>query len=218
MSDGPEFAIFLDANVLAKPVTRTLLMIAGQVSGYGTTWSAYVEDEANRHLRSGQTSVTEMRTRASQQLSGPGHDPQRFACTAASDRQVLADVEAAQAQFIVSEDVDDFGESDLASLGVTVVNPDLFLSTRTTAAAYLDAVRFLAQRSNNPHRTPEDFHRALGRVHPMTVQTHRAVFPSVTPLPATHHPPRDLARGTRCLTCLSVKSTVRLGVCPDCAP
>jgi len=29
------FTVFLDANVLAKPVTRTLLMAAGATSGYG---------------------------------------------------------------------------------------------------------------------------------------------------------------------------------------
>jgi hypothetical protein len=31
---------FLDANVLAKPVTRTLLIHAAGQSGYNVTWSA----------------------------------------------------------------------------------------------------------------------------------------------------------------------------------
>ena len=47
------FAVFLDANVLAKPVTRTLIMAAGPLSGYGVTWGQYEEDEANRHARPG---------------------------------------------------------------------------------------------------------------------------------------------------------------------
>lgn len=50
-SSGPTFTVPLDANVLAKPVTRTLLMLAADASGYGVTWSGYVEAEANRQLR-----------------------------------------------------------------------------------------------------------------------------------------------------------------------
>jgi len=125
MNEGPGFTIFLDANVLAKPVTRTLLMIAGDASGYGTTWSASVEDEANRHLRPGQTSVAEVRVRAGLHLSEPGADPERYPATSVSDRQVLADAVAAQAMFIVTEDVDDFGEPDLVSAGIAAVNPDI---------------------------------------------------------------------------------------------
>ena len=49
--NGPSFTVFLDANVLAKPLTRSLLMLAGRASGYGATWSEYVELEANRNLR-----------------------------------------------------------------------------------------------------------------------------------------------------------------------
>jgi hypothetical protein len=43
--------VFLDANVLAKPVTRTLLLIGANGSGLAVTWASYVEVEAERHLR-----------------------------------------------------------------------------------------------------------------------------------------------------------------------
>ena len=216
MNEGPGFTIFLDANVLAKPVTRTLLMIAGDASGYGTTWSASVEDEANRHLRPGQTSVAEVRVRAGLHLSEPGADPERYSATSVSDRQVLADAVAAQAMFIVTEDVDDFGEPDLVSAGIAAVNPDLFLSVRVSTAGYAEAVGFLSRRSRTPHRTPDDFHRALGRVHPMTVRAHQSAFPGTTPLPATHNQPGELYRGNRCLICLTAGMGVILGLCEPC--
>ena len=56
------FVVLLDANVLAKPVTRTLIMAAGARSGYGVTWSQYEEAEADRHARFGQTTVPELST------------------------------------------------------------------------------------------------------------------------------------------------------------
>lgn len=42
---------FLDANVLARPVTRTLLMVGASDANLVVTWSAYVEAEA--HLVAG---------------------------------------------------------------------------------------------------------------------------------------------------------------------
>lgn len=39
--------IFIDANVLAAPLTRTLLLSAAQSSGYTFTWSAQAEAEGS---------------------------------------------------------------------------------------------------------------------------------------------------------------------------
>ncbi len=51
--------VFLDANVLASPVTRTLVLAGGRTDGLLLTWSAHVEAEADRHARgaSSRTSV-----------------------------------------------------------------------------------------------------------------------------------------------------------------
>lgn len=46
------------------------------------------------------------------------------------------DAEAAGARFLVTEDVDDYGLADLASVGISAVNPDLFLAERLTREAY----------------------------------------------------------------------------------
>jgi len=43
--------VFLDANVLAKPVTRTLLMVGGLPSGFRAVWSLAGDQEAARHMR-----------------------------------------------------------------------------------------------------------------------------------------------------------------------
>lgn len=52
--------VFLDANVLASPVTRTLVVAGGRVDRLLLTWSAHVEAEADRHARgtSSSTNVT----------------------------------------------------------------------------------------------------------------------------------------------------------------
>ncbi|MDR1214480.1 MAG: hypothetical protein LBK54_10430 [Propionibacteriaceae bacterium] len=207
----------MDANVLAKPLTRTLLVIASAASGYAVTWSGHVEDEANRHLRPAQKSVTEVRVAAGRELSEPGEHPERFAGTEAKDRQVLADAVAADAAFLVTENVADFNQADLESTGVVAVNPDLFLSIKLTAEGYREAVEFVSRRSKNPHLTPAEFHIRLGRAHPLTVETHKSSFPDATPLAATHNLPAVRYRGNRCLNCLQISEPVTEGLCARCA-
>jgi hypothetical protein len=73
-------------------------------------------------------------------LSPTGAGAARFAATRESDRQILADTAAAKAWFLVTEDVDDFAETDLNRAGVTAVHYDLFLAERTTEAGYLAAL------------------------------------------------------------------------------
>jgi len=48
---------FLDANILAKPFTRTLLWVGSRHSDFAVTWSQRAETEANRHLRPGATPI-----------------------------------------------------------------------------------------------------------------------------------------------------------------
>ncbi|MCL1841293.1 MAG: hypothetical protein FWF75_06065 [Propionibacteriaceae bacterium] len=211
------FAVLVDANVLAKPVTRTLIMAAAARSGYGATWSQYEEDEANRHTRSGQTSTTTVRTLASGELSPIGVDAGRFATTSAKDRQVLADAVAAGALFIVTEDVDDFGQADLEAAGVAAVNPDLFLSIRATQEGYLEALTFMTHRFRTPARTVAQLHVRLGRAHPLTVAARASLFPDDEPLSAAHNPPAEMYRGNRCLGCLQICPVVETGLCSKCA-
>ncbi len=50
MANDPTL-VFLDANVLARPVTRTLLLVGADPSGRAIRWSAHDEAEADRHAR-----------------------------------------------------------------------------------------------------------------------------------------------------------------------
>lgn len=87
---------FLDAAVLASPVTRTLLIAGSDPAGLAITWSRCAEDQANRHLPPRATSLTTVRERIlSRELGPTGTRPERFAQTQVSDRQILADAEAA---------------------------------------------------------------------------------------------------------------------------
>jgi hypothetical protein len=69
-SDRP--LIFLDGNVPARPVTRTLLLAGADESGLAVTWSAYVETEADRHVRG--SALLGLR---SEETAGPGTLPCR---------------------------------------------------------------------------------------------------------------------------------------------
>ncbi|MDR1187266.1 MAG: hypothetical protein LBK95_07405 [Bifidobacteriaceae bacterium] len=207
--------VFLDSNILAKPVTRSLLMFAADASGYSVTWSAYAEREGDSHLRGSAESLGRVRAMAEMSLSAAGREPNRFQGTSLKDRQILADAMAAHAHFLVTEDVDDFGSADLTASGITAVNHDLFLSERTTRLGYARALRLLSERMTNPPRTPEQLHVALGKSHPLTVAAHRLSF-DAEPLPATDNPPAQTYRGCRCLRCLKADQSLTLGVCAEC--
>ncbi|MDR0283715.1 MAG: hypothetical protein LBI33_02335 [Propionibacteriaceae bacterium] len=207
--------VFLDANVLAKPVTRTLLVYAGNLSGYDVAWSRHVEEEADRNRRPNQAPVRVAREAAQMEWSLAGVRADRYESTEPGDRQVVADAVAADAIFIITEDVDDFGLTDLVVAGMAAVNPDLFLSVRATDDGYAQAIRLMSAGMTNPCRTPEELHARLGRQHPLTTKAHRSVF-DAKPLPPVNNPPGVLYRGQRCLACLGVREGLTAGVCDGC--
>ncbi|MDR2374586.1 MAG: hypothetical protein LBD77_10965 [Bifidobacteriaceae bacterium] len=215
----PAFAVFLDANVLARPATRSLILFAGEASGYHATWSQRAEDEADSHLRPAMTRLAVVRGLAGQDLSATGVGAARFSATRDTDRQLLADAVAADARFLVTDNVDDFDDGDLLAVGVSAVNPDLFLSRRATFAGYQAALLMMANSMRHPARTPEELHQRLGRQHPLTVAAFATVYPGATPLPAAHNPPAVVFRGPRCLRCLRLQAHAApliLGLCTDC--
>lgn len=155
--------VFLDANILAKPLTRTLLVIGGPPSGFVPVWSQRALDEADRHLGPGKTPVADLAARFGWSTAPTGSVAGRFTRTNASDRQLLADAEAAGVQYLISEDVDDFDADDLVTVGTSAVNPDLFMSIRMTTNAYREALATIASTRRRSPSTPEEIHAALGR-------------------------------------------------------
>ncbi len=210
--------VFLDANILAKPLTRTLLIIGGPLADFTSVWSERALAEGDRHLGPGKTPVSDLVARFGWATGPTGAVDGRFEATDIADRQLLADAEAAGAAFIVTEDVDDFGEADLASVGISAVNPDLFLSVRLTSDAYRGALAALSTGRVRPPSTAEEIHSALGRNHPLLAERFDSEF--AAPIAErVQAEPAVLFRGSRCLQCASVladpASLVR-GVGPEC--
>src|SRR5699024_5874379 len=160
--------VFLDANVLAAPLTRTLLLSGAMLGGYSFTWSQRAEEEASQHMRPATTPLASLRAVHLDQMPlSPSADlAERFPATKGGDRQILADANAAGAHFLVTNDVDDFALTDLKQAKVSAATPDLFMSQRMTAEAYRCALVVIAGSQKNPPITIEQLHRRLATNHP----------------------------------------------------
>ncbi|MDR0593657.1 MAG: hypothetical protein LBG60_10480, partial [Bifidobacteriaceae bacterium] len=125
---------------------------------------------------------------------------------------------AADALFLVTDDVDDFAAVDLASAGIAAVGPDLFLSERTTKAGYREAIEWLSARMTSPQRTPSKLHGAISRRHPRLRSRHADVYPGAAS-PVVGGTPQVEFRGDRCLRCLArvEAPTNAIGLCAACA-
>jgi hypothetical protein len=149
-------------------------------------------------------------------LSASGTAPGRFGATALDDQQILADAAAASATFLVTEDVDDFATDDLRLVGVSAVNPDLFLAERAARDVYRRALDVMVAGMKNPSRTPAQLHAAIARQHPRLFARHADLF-HVEPESTGHREPSVLFRGTTCLHCLTSGSTdLPTGRCASC--
>ena len=211
--------VFVDADTLARPVTRTLLIAGADVAGVTITWSEIAELQANRHLPPKATSITSVRELLGRELGPTGGDAGRFADTALSDRQILADAVRARAHYLVTADVDDFAEVDLGAAAVSAVNPDLFMSIRFAADAYEHALQQMVVNMKHPPRGVGEMHALIARQHPRLFARHAAMFPGVAPVGSRGSEPKTLFRGSRCLGCGNVVSEPRgleLGLHPGC--
>lgn len=216
MSESP--LLFLDANALASPVTRTLLIAGARADGLRWTWSKQVEVEADRHARGQASRTSVVRT----QILGTALSPTAQTVTglmtgAAEDRQVLADAIRAEARYLITTDVDDFAFDDLAAHGMSAVNPDYFMASRFTEQAYTEGVELLAAVQKNPSRTAAEVHRMLGRRHPY-LATQFADSYDTAPVQPDADQPRTIFRGVACLQCdahLDDATALRLGLCPE---
>jgi len=210
---------FLDGDVLARPVTRTLIIMASQVTGLPVIWSRLAERQGNTNSPRNARSVTYVRELLGRSLSPRGVGSERFSGTSPADRQILADAVAAGAGVLVTGDVDDYGEEDLDAVGITAANPDLFLSIILTADSYLDVLEQITAGRRKPPQTVGVLHGLLGRQHPRTVARFASLF-NIEPSATTQREPHLMVRGRRCLRCYalaSLTSTYTLGLCEVCA-
>jgi hypothetical protein len=210
--------VLLDANILAKPVTRTLLIVGGVPSGFRAVWSAEAEEQAARHMRPRAIPPAVIRRRFGIELSPTGTNAARFTGTQKTDRQILADAQAGGARFLVTEDVDDFGVDDLASVGISAVHPDLFLAARLAREGYQAVIDLFVTRQVNPPTTSAQFHAAIARQHRRLFAALADLY-DIAPVTSGEPEPQHLFRGARCLRCeRTLTDPVMLadGLCPDC--
>lgn len=210
--------VFLDANVLASPVTRTLVLAGGRADGLLLTWSAHVEAEADRHARgvSSRTSVLR-RDILGMELSESAPTTEGLLTASAEDRQVLADAVLAGARFLITTDVDDFALEDLRTHGLSAVNPDYFMALRFSEHAYKEGVRTLAEVAKNPSRTGAEVHAMLGRRHPHVTARFADAY-ETPPVAADLDQPSVLIRGGICVLCdakLRASKHLTSGLCSD---
>ena len=186
--------VFLDANIIAKPVTRTLLMVGGPVSGFEVCWSLFAEEEAARHMRSQALPPDAIRERFGGDLTPRGTHADQFTNTSPKDRQILADAVASHSSHLITEDVDDFSDEDLRSVNLTAVNPDVFLCHLMSEEGYFTVLKLLSHTQHHPPRSPEEIHSALGRQHPLLTSRFSNYF-ELRPQPPAQRPPRATVRG-----------------------
>lgn len=219
MSEIP--LLFLDANTLASPVTRTLVIAGARADGLRWTWSKHVEAEADRHARSLASRTSTVRTEIlGAELSPTARSTKGLATKTAPDRQVIADAIAAGAQYLITTDVDDFAFEDLAAHSMSAVNPDYFMAARFTEQAYLEGVGLLASVQENPPRTESEVHRMLGRRHPHLTARFAHTY-DTNPAPRDADQPGLLFRGVACMRCgalLDSNVGQHIGLCVEHAP
>lgn len=187
-SSGPT-RVFLDANIIAKPVTRTLLMVGGAPSRFRTVWSLAAEHEATLHMRPRAVAPALIRERFGLELTPSGSDAEGFHGTKGADRQILADAAAAGVRFLITEDVDDY----------TVI--DLFV-----------------ERQVNPPTTAARFHAAIAKNHPRLFSAHIDLY-ETDPDQGVHPEPVVIFRGPRCVRCEQIVADADMivaGLCPEC--
>ena len=120
--------------------------------------------------------------------------------------------------FLVTDNVGDFAEVDLDSLGMSAVSADLFLAARLTRKAYELSIDLFVERQVAPPTTAAQFHSAIARQHPRLFAANADLF-DVEPSQTDHREPKVTFRGTRCVICeenVSKPAVLTDGMCDDC--
>lgn len=234
--------IFVDADVLAFPRSRSLVLFGSRYPGinFAPRWSLKAEAKADAALaKQWETKVSRHdmgRRRRPVPVSVLREDPSAadwaehvivadatidamadLVDTSPGDKHIMAAARACGAGVIVSQNVPDFGKKDLARCDVSVAHPDLFLAETLTGPAYVAALVAIGEHMSKP-KTPAEIHADLGRTHPRLVAAMEKMFPDVTPA-APENVPHEVFRGRRCLVCGRVMSdpeSLALGVGPEC--
>lgn len=125
---------------------------------------------------------------------------------------------AVSSDFRATDNIKDFGTDDLTQLSISVVTPDLFLSTRLEELSYLEVLMVLTEGRTREPRTPAGIH---GREVAPQLPALAAKFASTLDValdPPTKRPMTEVFRGRRCVRCESVLSRSGQPLCELCQP
>ncbi len=213
--------VFVDADVLASPVPRTILYLARPLSDYELVYSQFVETEAERHQKAAHIPVSTLRQRWDWQIvpDAESEDIAALSDTDDKDKPVLAAAIAARATFVVTGNVRHFGAGDLSTHSLSAVHPGLFLSHHITSETYREVLEAVAENRAREPREPLAIHEQEIAVHlPALFVAYRDLF-GPPALDATHRPPAVPFRGVRCVRCtrrLEVAQATTTGLCDTC--
>lgn len=215
MTDAP--LLFLDANTLASPLTRTLVLTGASTDGLGWTWSQHVETEADGHARGAMPTSVVRKKHLRVNLSPTARSTRGLVTKTMKDRKVIADAIAVGARYLITTDVDDFAFADLAKHEMSAVNADYFMALRFSERAYRAALALIAETQRNPPRIEAEVHRVLGRRHPRLAARFADAY-DTTPVDADADQPKVIFRGVACIRCgnhLGGEESLRVGLCAE---
>ncbi|MEU4386365.1 PIN domain-containing protein [Promicromonospora sp. NPDC023805] len=204
MQPTSEHRVFVDANVLASPVPRTILYLSQPLSDFQLVFSPWVEREAERHQKAGHIPVSTLRQRFDWEFVPDADDFDGLVDTDPKDQPVLASAVEAKARYLVTANVRDFGEKDLAEHRMVAVHPGLFLAHHVSAQSYREVLEAVGEKRGREPRDPLSIHQQEISVHlPALFDAYRDLFGHATP-DTSHGPPMLSFRGTRCVECYRV--------------
>ena len=162
------FVVLLDANVLYPFRLRDALLRFAETGLFRARWSAQILDEWQRSLLTNRPALEDSIT---QQVRAMGHAFPEALVTGyepliesldlpdPDDRHVLAAAIVADAEHIITENLRDFPEDQLAPFGISAVTADDFLESTFEhyPAQSVSALKTMRRAYRNPAYSPDEF-------------------------------------------------------------
>jgi len=194
---------FVDADVLAAPVPRSILYMAAALPNptFTLTYSPFAENQATSHQLAKHISIGELRHRFGWDITDDpaSIDKYHFIDTSDSDKTIIAAAINAKVKFIITANVKDFGEQDLFKHKMSAVHPGLFLANRISAEQYSHILTMLSKTRQREPKTPLGIHEHdVANELPQLFTRHRNLFGTPNPY-QPHNPPRIDFRGYACV-------------------
>lgn len=158
-----KFSAFLDANVVYKSHVRDLILRCAETDTFKVYWSPHIEQEVARALTDKVELARIQRLFAIMQQAFPdsvviGYESfvESIALPDPKDRHVVAAAMRAHCDVIVTENVKDFPDEELAKYDLEAQHPDIFLLHHYTLEPQ-KTVRVIQLHIRDMNNPPVDF-------------------------------------------------------------